>query len=592
MPRVGAHRGGDGAEKVLPVGQPLLARNVLSAPCALSHSTSLTSGMAVECEWLCGAGVIKAVLGSEKQLSAAEPCGGPTGSGRALQLVSVIALPILERLQAALVAQDATCQATLLDLVQDMLSAAHPILIQPPDMPLPVSTQPSTVDGAVGVAGGAGAGMHGSGAAGMAGGGDTVGVARQLFLRILVAGIEDEDAGDASVSLAWIHLVISCVGYNWRWGFRQERLDLFLIPVLTSLCKRLVRAGPCSGAARVAGAPVAGTLHTLAAQPSTAPTPDSVYGDDAATYQVLGLLQAVEAIFKQSIEAAGGGGALGAPSGLVRADMHLPSRGSGWSGSLGWIMYGSGKSSDEGGASQDDGSMETLLKLLAPPGWIPEAAGTSSVLAALLSVWGPACPGWSAGAADTARAAAGGGWRRWGEEEDNGRRWENQGRLRRGLLDLLRWLVSLYPLQTTAAFVQVWDAHTNPAVLRPDPLPPRPHPAPSHAEVSTTSARDTRAGVADEAGRMRGRGSLAAPARALPVLCVWLIEVLVVLAHELVIDDMNESVLCHACDLVVQVCVCVCVRACARPHVRLCGSMMHARVKSTIENTVYREHIL
>jgi hypothetical protein len=531
------------------------------------------------------ASVIKAVLGSEsrQQLRAAQHAGGPTGSGRAMHLVSMIALPILERLEAALVAQDATCQATLLDLVQHMLSAAHPVLIQAPDMPLPVSIQqPSPAEGAVGAAGVPG--VHGGGVVGTVGGCETLGalgVSRQLFLRILLAGIEDEDAGDGSVSLAWIHLVISCVDYNWRWGFRQERLDLFLIPVLTSLCKRLVRAGPCSEAARVTPGTGPSNLHTPVALEGVR-TAGSVYGDDQGTHHVLALLQAVEAIFRQSIQAAGGGGALGGNyagssavrSGLVRPDMHLPPRGASWSGSLGWIMYGGGKSSDEGAASLDDGCMETLLKLLAPPGWIPEAAGTSSVLAALLSVWGPTCPApWAAGAGDKGRPAAGVGWRCWGEEEDKRRRWENQGRLRRGLLDLLRWLVSVYPLQTTAAFVQVWDAHTSPAVFRPDALPPRPHPAVSHADLFAASATDTRAvGAGDQSGRTRARGSVGVPARGLPLLCVWLIEVLVLLALELPSHDVNESVLCHASDLVVQVCVRVhaCVRVCVCSCVPAC----------------------
>ena len=547
------------------------------------------------------AGVIKAVLGGESRqlLRGALHAGGSTGSGRAMHLVSVIALPILERLEVALVAQDATCQATLLDLVQHMLSAAHPVLIQAPEMPLPVSIQqPSPVEGAVGAAGVPG--VNGVAVVGTVGGFETLGalcVSRQLFLRILLAGIEDEDAGDGSVSLAWMHLVISCVDYNWRWGFRQERLDLFLIPVLTSLCKRLVRAGPCREAARVTAGTDASSLHTPAAVQGVT-TADSFYGDHQGTHHVLALLQAVEAIFKQSIQAAGGAGALGGNypgnypggiggsavrSGLVRPDMHLPPRGGAWSGSLGWIMYGGGKSSDEGAASLDDGCMETLLKLLAPPGWIPEAAGTSSVLAALLSVWGPTCPApWAAGADDKGRPAAGVGWRCLGKEEDKRRRWENQGRLRRGLLDLLRWLVSVYPLQTTAAFVQVWDAHTSPAVFRPDALPPRPHPASSHADFS---APDTRAvGAGDQAGRTRARGSVGVPpARGLPLLCVWLIEVLVVLAHELPSHDMNESVLCHASDLVVQVCVRVraCVRVCACAGVYAGRMRVDKRVKAS-----------
>ena len=39
--------------------------------------------------------------------------------------------------------------------------------------------------------------------------------------------------------------------------------------------------------------------------------------------------------------------------------------------------------------------------------------------------------------------------------------WEVVLKIRRSLLALLKWLLARYPLQTTAAFLQVWEAESS-----------------------------------------------------------------------------------------------------------------------------------
>jgi hypothetical protein len=96
-------------------------------------------------------------------------------------------------------------------------------------------------------------------------------------------------------------------------------------------------------------------------------------------------------------------------------------------------MFGNG---DDGSlhTSTSDEAIETLIKLLVPPGWIPEADGTTSVIGALLMTWGE-------GGMEVPPGGA------------------NQKRVRGSVLRLICWLFGAYPLQTLAAILHV-SVHT------------------------------------------------------------------------------------------------------------------------------------
>jgi hypothetical protein len=107
----------------------------------------------------------------------------------------------------------------------------------------------------------------------------------------------------------------------------------------------------------------------------------------------------------------------------------------------GWTLFR--RVAEEATAKREphaDAARDTLIKLLAPPGWIPESAGTTSILAALLTACGD-----DSGAPSAAEAAA------------EARAWHNRERVGAAVSDLVGGLFSSHPLQALGALLQVWD---------------------------------------------------------------------------------------------------------------------------------------
>ena len=427
--------------------------------------------------------VIVAVFATVSPLSCLARQGVAGASYRA-SLIDKVALPLLQRLQAALVDHDSCQQVILLDLLNHLLSSSDGLLVSgPPGPGFVLAADVGEMGGGV-VPGTPRLGAHYGASSGASTGGDRLGVARQLLLRLLVAAMDEPACLRSCIGDAWLSVLVTCVAVHTASPVpvmpglhastlsgssssglltapvapRHDKHDLFVIPLLTSLCKRLVSvsSSPCIVHADV----VCGACAGKGKQESAAGRCNHFYSVKSS-HVILSLLQAVSTIFKRSLPAVSAD-----VEGIGQGHLQVGTAGGSVS-SAQWSFRSLFRHTEAGvgggvAGVSDDSGIEAMLKLLAPAGWIPQSAGTCSVMGALLSVWGPSPP---ASSKDFILAAASGGSHaihhsRMGSQAacHFTTTWvENQGKVRRSLIRLIHGLLAAYPMQTLAAFLQVWE---------------------------------------------------------------------------------------------------------------------------------------